>query len=164
MVTQSVFELTVKEADEILDLGPTIVSESDMLKDIVAKAVKNPLAEVLSVSGADDILVGIIPLSKIQRDVFRELIPEDFLSDSMVLGKVLKLFKESPVTARGLMDRIVSVRLEEKVSDAFIRMHNNNLTGIPIVSEKNTVVGYLSMIELLALWLKTQELPKGGDK
>ncbi|MEE9224863.1 MAG: CBS domain-containing protein [Bacteroidota bacterium] len=164
MVTKSVFELTVKEADEILNLGPTMVSENDLLKDIVAKVTKNPVADVISVVGSDDVLVGVIPLSKIEGDVFRELIPEDFLSEGMVLGKVLRFFKELPVTARELMDRLVCVRLDETVSDAFIRMHNNNLSGIPIVPEKNTVVGYLSMIELLALWLKAQERPKGDTK
>ncbi|MFQ5798199.1 MAG: CBS domain-containing protein [Bacteroidota bacterium] len=164
MVTKSVFELIVKEADEILNLGPTIVCENDLLKEIVAKVMKNPVADVISVIRADEVLVGVIPLTKIERDVFRELIPEDFLSEGMVLGKVLRFFKESPVTARDLMDRVACVRLDETVSDAFIKMHHNDLGGIPIVSEKNTVVGYLSMIELLALWLKAQERPLGNTK
>ncbi len=161
MAPQSIFEMTVKKADEILDLGPTIVSVDDHVRDIVEKVVKNPAAYVIAVLKGDETLIGVISLRKLIADVFRELTLEDYLSGEMVLGKVLKFFRESPATARDLMDRPVSVRLDEKVSDAFLRMHKNNLAGIPIVSEKNTVVGYLNMIELLALWLKAQESPKG---
>ncbi len=75
----------------------------------------------------------------------------------MILGNVLKLLNDSPVTAKDLMTPPVSVKWDEKVADAFVRMYKGNLAGIPIVADNNTVAGYLNMIELLALWLKNQK-------
>ena len=45
----------------------------------------------------------------------------------------------------------------DKVRDAFTKMHENKLTGIPIVNDRYEVTGYINLQELLALYIRSQK-------
>ncbi|MFV1859245.1 MAG: CBS domain-containing protein, partial [Anaerolineales bacterium] len=52
----------------------------------------------------------------------------------------------------------VWVKRGETVREAFKRMHEHNLSGLPVVDEQYHVVGYINLLELLAIGLK-----RGGE-
>jgi hypothetical protein len=37
-------------------------------------------------------------------------------------------------------------------------MHHNKLSGVPIVNDQNEVTGYLALLELLSLFIKSQNI------
>jgi CBS domain-containing protein len=43
------------------------------------------------------------------------------------------------------------VKQGETVKDAFERMHEHRLSGLPVVDERYHVVGYINLLELLVL-------------
>jgi CBS domain-containing protein len=49
------------------------------------------------------------------------------------------------------------VHMDDTVRDAFTRMHEEQLEGLPIVDEGMKVVGYLDRFQLLRLWLRGQK-------
>ena len=67
-------------------------------------------------------------------------------------------------TAADAMSKPVWVKQGETVKDAFKRMHENDLPGIPVIDSRYKVVGYIDLLELLAVCLKTkQETPISED-
>jgi CBS-domain-containing membrane protein len=46
------------------------------------------------------------------------------------------------------------VRADETVRDAFGRMHESRLNGLPIVDAEARVVGYVDQLELLIVWVR----------
>src|SRR4030042_1445459 len=63
-------------------------------------------------------------------------------------------------TARDLMQRAVYVTMDDSVREAFSRMHERRLEGLPIVDEEMRVVGYLDRLQLIHLW--RQKHRRGG--
>jgi CBS domain-containing protein len=60
------------------------------------------------------------------------------------------------------MQRPVYVTLDDTVKEVFVRMHVNNLEGLPIVNEEMRPVGYVGRLELLRVWLRTHPRHAGG--
>ena len=48
----------------------------------------------------------------------------------------------------------VSVRMDDTVGDAFERMHDNDLFGLPITDDENRISGYVDQLELLMVWVR----------
>jgi CBS domain-containing protein len=61
-------------------------------------------------------------------------------------------------TAGDAMQAPAWVKRGERVKDAFKRMHENRLPGLPMVDERYRVVGYINLLGLLAMCLQR------GDK
>ena len=55
--------------------------------------------------------------------------------------------------AEDAMKPAVWLKHGETAKDAFIRMHDNDLPGLPLVDERYHVVGYINMLEMIALFL-----------
>jgi CBS-domain-containing membrane protein len=60
-------------------------------------------------------------------------------------------------TAGDAMLPAVWVTDKDKVKDAFTKMHDNKLKGIPIVNDRYEVTGYIDLQELLALYIRSQK-------
>ena len=56
-------------------------------------------------------------------------------------------------TAGELMEEAAYVTMDDTVREAFSRMHERKLSGLPIVDEGMKVLGYLDLLQLLRLWL-----------
>ena len=60
-------------------------------------------------------------------------------------------------TAKDAMQEPVWVKRDETVKDAFKRMHDYRLSGLPVVDDRYRVVGYINLLELMAACLRQEE-------
>ncbi len=68
------------------------------------------------------------------------------------LDDVLQFAEHSRMrTARDAMQPPLFVQPEDSAKDAFRLLHQHGLEGLPVVDEQHRIIGYLSMMELLAL-------------
>ena len=59
-------------------------------------------------------------------------------------------------SAKDFMIAPISVHADDPVRKAFRLMHENDLSGLPIVDDSNRVVDFVGLLELLELVLKQQ--------
>ncbi len=86
--------------------------------------------------------------------------PEEFLTEAHNLEDTLRYADLNRVqTAAEAMRPAVSVFPTDLVKDAFHKMHDHQLSGLPIVDEQYRVTGYLSMHDLLALYNHNRKSP-----
>jgi CBS domain-containing protein len=146
----------IDEADRLLSIGPVIVRLDESLRQIAEKAVAKTGCRVISVVDADDRLTGVIPVRVLVNDIFLKIVPEEFLGEILDLEGALKY--ASHVGARTALDiqlPPVSVRREETLRDAFSRMHEAKLNGLPVVDDEEHVIGYVDQLEMLLVWVRT---------
>ena len=152
LITQST---RIDEADRLLSIGPVIAGSDESLREIAEKAVQNPGCRVIAVVDADKRLTGVIPIRVLVNDIFLKIVPEEFLGEILDLEGALKYAAHVGArTAADIQLPAVSVRRDETVRDAFRRMHEAKLNGLPIVDEVASVVGYVDQLELLIVWIR----------
>lgn len=150
----------VKAVLEILDLEPTIVRPDTPL-DVVAQAMlKHCNVHVACVVAEDDRLIGLIGLRRLADDLFFHIMPEEFLSEVTDIEEAMQYADKSRMrTAADAMQEPVWVKPEETVKDAFRHMHENRLSGLPVVDDRYRVIGYINLLELMAACFR-----QGGEK
>jgi CBS domain-containing protein len=67
-------------------------------------------------------------------------------------------------TAADAMREPVWVKRGETVKDAFERMHEHKLSGLPVVDDRYHVVGYINLLELIALCCLPVDENSEGEK
>ncbi len=143
--------------NEILNLKPTIVQTNADLLAVAEAMSQNPSVTVACVVNNRQWLVGLLPLQHLADDLFLQVIPEEFLSDSTDREGALHFADLSRTQPAGeAMIPAVSVKEGDRIRDIFHKMHHHTLSGIPIVNEQNQVIGYINLIELLALYCRSQ--------
>ena len=154
----------VEEAVAILNLEPTIVSPDTPLDDIAQIMLTHPSVHVLCVVADDGRLVGLLGLRTLADDIFFHIMPEEFLSEIHHLDEALEFAKRSRMrTAADAMRDPIWVKQGEKVKDAFKRMHENHLSGIPVIDDQYHVVGYINLLELIALCCEDEDSNSTGE-
>jgi len=149
----------VDEVAVILDLLPTVISPDTPLDEVADAMLTHPSVHVACVVAESGRLVGLLGLREIADDVFFHITPEKFLSEISDLDEVMEFAGRSAMrTAADAMQDPVWVKRGETVREAFKRMHEHNLSGLPVVDEQYHVVGYINLLELLAIGLK-----RGGE-
>lgn len=146
----------IEEADRLLSMGPVVVRVDESLRQIAEKAVENTGCRVIAVVDTDDRLTGVIPIRVLVNDIFLKIVPEEFLGEILDIEGALKYAEH--IGARTAVDiqlPPVSVRREETLRDAFRRMHEAKLNGLPIIDDKEHVVGYVDQLEMLLVWVRT---------
>ena len=142
----------VEEAAAVLDLEPTIVSADTPLDQVSQAMLAHPNVHVACVVGEDGQLAGLLRLRALVDALFFHIIPEEFLGEIVDLEDVMDFARKSGMrTAADAMQDPVWVKRGETVKDAFKRMHENRLTGLPVVDERYRIVGYISLLELMAV-------------
>jgi CBS domain-containing protein len=145
----------IADADRLLSIEPVVVGGAASLRDIAERAVENPGCRVIAVVDGDERLTGVIPVRVLVNDIFLKILPELFLGEIIDLDAALKYAEH--LGARKASDIAlppVSVRADETVRDAFGRMHESRLNGLPIVDAEARVVGYVDQLELLIVWVR----------
>ena len=146
----------VADADRMLTAEPVIVSRTDSLETIAQRAVENPNCRVLSVVDDGGRLVGLVPVRLLVNDIFLKIVPEEFLGEIADLDAALEYARHIAArTTADIMVEPVSLRPSETVRTAFERMHHSHMNGLPIVDADGRVTGYLDMLELLLVWLRS---------
>ena len=146
----------IAEADALLSIGPVIVRRDESLHQIAEKAVANTGCRVIAVVDADDRLTGVIPVRVLVNDIFLKIVPEEFLGEILDIEGALKYAAHIGArTADDIQLPPVSVRSEETLRDAFSRMHEAKLNGLPIIDDDQRVVGYVDQLEMLLVWVRS---------
>ena len=146
---------TVREALASGATQPCLVEEAADLVRVCERLGESPGVDVVAVVDDARRLKGIIPVRLLLDELFLHVAPEDFLADLRAMEGVEEFGRLSRArSARDLMQPAVYVTLEDSVREAFSRMHERRLEGLPVVDEGMEVVGYLSRLELIRLWLR----------
>jgi CBS domain-containing protein len=149
---------SVEEAVVILNLEPTIVHPDTPLDETARLMLIHPNVHVVCVVADDGRLVGLLGLRALADDIFFHIMPEEFLREIHDLEEAMEFAERSRMrTAADAMRDPVWVKQGETVKDAFERMHEHRLSGLPVVDEKYHVVGYINLLELIALCCDPEE-------
>jgi CBS domain-containing protein len=149
---------------------PVRVLASHALREVASASVQHPECGVLCVVDESDRLLGLIPVTQLVQDIFVKIVPEEFLSHIDHAAQALDYAERLGArTAADIMGKPVSVHPDETVRDAFRKLHESNLAGLPVVDDEGRVTGYLDELELLLAWVEVSgrgrllEPPPAGD-
>lgn len=147
----------ISEVENLSTLRPLIVHDTDSLREVAEVVVSNPLVRVVCVVDADERLIGLIPLQAVVNDIYLHISPEEFLAKTTDLAQVAEFASRSRVTrARDTMQAPIWVKRHETVRDAFKRLRDGRLEGLPVVDEELHVIGFINLNELVAVWLRAE--------
>ena len=155
----------VKDADIILNLTPTLVKPETPLDQVASAMLACPDVHVACVVNESDQVIGLIKLRALADDLFFHVLPEEFISEVTDLKQAMSFASKSSIrTAADAMEEPVWVKQDETIKEAFKRLHENDLPGLPVVNDFYNVVGYINLLELIALCMKRLNDPDGkGD-
>ena len=120
---------------------------------------------VASVVAEDGRLVGLLSLHTLADDLFFHILPEEFIAESTDIEKMMAFAEKTRIlTAGDAMIPPVWVKHGETVKNAFKRMHENGLSGLPVVDDHYHVIEYINLLELLALCLEKKENPDHSEE
>ncbi len=152
----------IRQLEKTMYGNPVLVKPNQELIEVAEAVAAEPSATIACVVNERGHLVGLLPLRTLMDDLFMDVVPEEFLAESTDFDKVMNFAKLTQTrTAGDAMLPPVSVSEDDTVKTAFVRMHENQLSGIPVVNKQEEVVGCLSRIELLVLYAKNQKMAKG---
>ncbi len=144
-------DTSVRAVAEILNLQPTLVQKDTPLDEVARAMLAQPNTHVACVVADDGRLVGLVGLRALADDLFFHIMPEEFLSEITDLETVIQYAERTRMrTAADAMRAPVWVKQDETVKDAFKRMHEHRLSGLPVVDDTYRVVGYINLLELMA--------------
>ena len=134
---------------------PVTVRPGDSLRRVAEVSVAHPECGVLLVVDPDGGLVGIIPATRLVRDIFARVVPEEVLSQ---IGDVDAALEYAQLlgarTAADVMDPPLAVHAEDTAREAFRRLRESGLAGLPVVDADGRVEAYLDELELLLAWVQ----------
>jgi CBS-domain-containing membrane protein len=157
-------DTSVGEAMGRVGISACVVREEDDLLQVaesMAACLGTHTAAVVDEQGC---LVGIIPMHLLLAELYLHVAPEEFLVGMRAFENIEEFGKISRAQkAKELMQTPVSVTMADSAREAFIKMHENKLEGLPVVDKEMRVVACLSRLQLVRLWLhKHQEWAKGS--
>ena len=145
-------DTSVERAAAVLNLEPTIVSADTPLDVVSSRLHAHPNVHVVCVVADDGRLIGLISLQNLADALFVHLLPEEYLSRIHELEDVMQFADRSRMrTAADAMQAPQWVKGGEAVKDAFRKMHEFGLSGLPVVDDLYHVVGFINLLELLAV-------------
>jgi CBS domain-containing protein len=157
----SIRQTTVQEADQSSLIGPNCVPLDSTLVEIIESIERTPRTLTLAVVDTAGCLQGVIPFQQIVDEVFFQITPEEFLSEIHTLSDAqqyaLKSRLSRAATAAEMMASPVYVQGHETIVDAFRKMREANLRGIPIVDADMQVIGYIDLLELVLVWMRAEQ-------
>ncbi len=161
---QKLRDTPVVNIDAIMRLEPTIVGTEDSLSEVAQCMLAHPNVHVASVVAEDGRLVGLLSLRNLADDIFFHIMPEEFIAESTDIEKMMAFADKSRILCAGdaMMDP-VWVKPMDTVKEAFQRMHDNGLSGLPVVDDQYRVTGYINLLELVALCMENKEKTKSAE-
>ncbi|NOZ50074.1 MAG: CBS domain-containing protein [Chloroflexi bacterium] len=145
----------VSKALELMDFKPVTVRANASLEDVAEALLQSPSTHVAAVISRTDHLLGLVTLRALADQIFLGIMPELFVQETRDLEQAVALSKMTQVrSAADIMIETVAVRTDDPISKAFQLMHQHDLSGLPVVNDSNQVLGFLSLLELLALELE----------
>jgi len=153
---------SVRDVLEMAAIGPCVVEEDAGLLHICEQLGEAPGVHTVAVVDNSGRLTGIVPIGLMLDALFLHVAPEEFLADLRLMEGIEEFGKLSRArSARDLMQPAVYVTMDDSVREAFSRMHERRLDGLPIVDEDMHVVGYLDRLQLIRIWLRKRRREEG---
>ncbi len=142
-------KIRVRDIRTLVTREPSIVHENDPLLRVAEAIVKDPKTRAVYVLDKNDKLTGIIPVLELVQYLYAEYIPQEY-----ILYRFPILLSSEP-TAADIMLPPVYVYDEDNITDAFVKMFQNNLKELPVVNRNMHVIGDLNILELILAWIKS---------
>jgi CBS domain-containing protein len=134
---------------------PVTVRAGDSLRQVAERSVAHPECGVLCVVDEAEVLVGLIRATELVSDIFARIVPEEVLSHIGDVESAMQYAERLGArTAADIMEAPVSVQADETAREAFRRLHETGLAGLPVVDAAGRVEGYLDELELLLAWVE----------
>lgn len=135
----------------ILSLEPTLVHPDASLQEVARSMCLRHNTHLACVVDENGRLVGVLDLQTLADDLFFYITPEEFLTEITDLDEMMRFAQRSGVRlARDAMQKPVWVKPTDTVKDAFRRMHDHHLPGLPVVDDSYRVIGYINLLGLIA--------------
>lgn len=143
---------------------PIVVSGETTLEEIALAMHAHPQVQLACVVNPEGRLIGVLPLRGLIDDLFFHVMPEEFLSDALNAERVADYARRSRMrSAADAMQAAVWVKASDTVRDAFRRIHDRKLPGLPVVDDRYQVIGYIGMLDLLAVWTRSMAAADPGQ-
>jgi len=147
-------DIAVGELSDKLGLKPVMVSAGTPLDEVARTILVRPGVQVACVVAEDGRLTGLLDIRTVVDNLFLQILPEEFLSKISHLDDVIEFADISRMrTAADAMQEPAWVMRDESIKDAFKKMHERHLSGLPVVDESYRVTGYVSLMDLLSVFL-----------
>jgi CBS domain-containing protein len=148
-------ETSVAEAMDRVGIPACVVNEdNDLLvaAESMASCRGNQTVAVVDQQGR---LVGMIPTRLLLAELYLHVAPEEFLMGMRAFENIEEFGKISRAqTAGELMQPPIYVSPEDSAREAFVKMHESDLDGLPVVDKEMRIIGYLDRLQLVRLWLE----------
>ncbi len=148
-------DMPVKQAADLIKSDIITIPASASMSEVVIAMQENPSTHVAAVVSREEHLLGLVTLRSLADHVFFGIMPELFFSEVFDQERAEEFGRMSNVrSVSDCMMPAVAVHASDPVREAFRIMHENQLSGLPIIDDDNHVVGCLSLLELLTLVIK----------
>jgi len=145
-------DIPVKQAADLIESDVVTIPANAVMSQVVLALQRNPSTHVAAVVSRENHLLGLVTLRMVADQIFFTITPEIFFSEVFDQEQAEKFGKMSSVrSVSDCMIPPISVHASASVRKAFRLMHENDLSGLPIVDDDNHVVGFLGLLELLTL-------------
>ena len=154
----------VERIIEVLDLKPVTVQADTPIQNIVDVILARPQVHMVNVVNRENRLIGLIDLRALADAFFFSVFPEEFLSEIKEIKNVMDFANQLDCnTAEDLMREPVWVKIHDTLEVAYRLMHENKLPGLPVIDEHYHLVGYINLLELMAVCMREDEETEAGE-
>jgi CBS domain-containing protein len=139
-------------------LKAPIVHLDTPIREVLASTMDAPLSDLVCVINSEDRLVGVIRDDLLSEVMLVPTMPDSFIQDAEKYEQVLKFAQiNSDRPAVEIMSDPVFVNSNSSVEEAFIKMKQLKLPGLPVVNKHYRVIGYITMLQILSLYFPQEE-------
>jgi CBS domain-containing protein len=141
----------VEEVLPMLLQAPAIVRRDTPLEQVAEIMLRTPGVRLATVADTDGTLLGVLDIRSLAEDVFFHIMPEEFLRDVTDMQEMIEFARKSGLrTAGDAMVQPVWITGKDTLKEAFKRMHDRHLPGLPVVDDRYRVIGYIDLLALLS--------------
>ena len=142
-------------------LKAPVVHLDTPIREVLAMTLESPLCDLVCVVNSEERLVGVIRDDLLSEVMLVPTMPDSFIQDAEKYEQVLKFAQiniDRPAVE--LMNDPVFVNSSSTIEEAFIKMNQLKLPGLPVVNKHYRVIGYVTMLQILSLYFP----PKDSEK
>jgi CBS domain-containing protein len=134
-------------------LKSPVVHLETPIKEVLAACLEAPLSDLVCVINSEDRLVGVIRDDNLVEVMLVPAMPDTFIQDPEKYEQVLEFARiDTDRPAAEIMGDPVFVNSSSTVEEAFIKMKQLQLPGLPVVNKHYRVIGYITMLQILSLY------------
>lgn len=142
-IEKKFIELTVEEVADKMIIEPSVIAQDASIREVIDAMLKNPITRKVYVVDGEGKLVGMVTSATILRLIgYRVGVRTGTLSFYKFLRDTLK------EEVKSVMEAPVFVRPKNKLTEALLKMLDENMIDIPVVDENMKLLGELNSLEL----------------